>query len=141
MGDLTRKLFSHFSNWVKSFYTFELILKEPFEKDYYYKLSTLSPSPSTTMNLSSAWSNYLKLDLLAPEINANGSLMAVAIRETETYKTFLPLLTGHKSLTMISKPTIGTEAQVTTFHTYYPTLTMAKRRKVTCQLKRRFSLQ
>ena len=39
--------------------------------------------------------------------------------ETETYKTFLPLLTEHKSLTMISKPTMRTEAQVTTFHTYY----------------------
>lgn len=111
MGDLTRK-------FILTIFEFgQIVLHDrvDFEGVLLNKLYTViitypSPIPSPTMNLTSAWINYLKLDQLASEINANSSLVAAAIRET---KTSLPLMTEHKSLTMVSKPTLVQSFRIT----------------------------
>lgn len=71
------------------------------------------------LNLNKAWSNYLQMDKLASDLNANGNLVAALFKKTKTAKTFLSFLMEHKSLVMISKPTMGENAQLTTFHTNY----------------------
>ena len=59
------------------------------------------------------------MDQTAKDLNSNGTLIAASFKDTKTPKTVLPLLTDHKSLVMIFKPSMGDNLQITTFHTNY----------------------
>ena len=56
-------------------------------------------------------------DIMVPNLNSNGDMIAAAFKETESPKTFIPLLSEHKSLVLIFKPVMGEGVQVTSFHT------------------------
>ena len=71
------------------------------------------------MNLSNAWKNFISIDHMVDELNNNVILVSGAVRETRTSKTLIPILLDHKPLVMISRPSMGSDAQITTLHTHF----------------------